>query len=233
MSDAGDLFKLFFGYTSRINKFLFVDKPNKTVTGIVGTLVIILAIFGVFSWESNTMASKVSSEQELREILASGGHITLDKDNMFVGWTQAAGSDQKSGYANENSEKSFDISIPVEYVSNVKVTLTWTDEPDETIFLVKRLENQPDEFKLKLVSPSDSQVESGFIANKRGESQSITLEMKIEHDSYKSTNGTGVWKVIVLCGDCGDHQPNVGFLGKADNGNDFEFGIEWTYWVET
>ncbi len=240
MSDSGDLgsnfielVKLIMGYVSLGNKFLFVDKPNKIITGIVGTLLIILAIFGVFSYEAATMGDKVKSEQELQQILAAGGSITLDDKDLFADWTQAKGNAQKNGQAQENQETSDTVNIPVDYVSSVTVTLTWTDEPDGTIFLIKRLENQPDEFMLKLTSPTGVTVKSpDFVANARGQSQTITLNMEVSHDSYDSTNGTGDWTVTVICGECGDQNPRVGLLGRTDDGNDYEFGVEWTYWVE-
>ena len=115
-------------------------------------------------------------------------------------------------YLDENTQKDFVFELNDLKVTKMQATLAWADEESNPPLL-----NMPDNFKIVIVRPSGERTESDMVPY-----GAITIFAQTENGTWEE----GDWNVIVVCGDCGDHQ---GMLrSEPDTGNDFMLSV--TYW---
>ncbi|MEM2899223.1 MAG: hypothetical protein QXT63_00370, partial [Thermoplasmata archaeon] len=135
----------------------------------------------------------------------------------------------KTGVSTEKSEVTEDISIPDTNLKSVTFTLTWKDEPD-TKYIIRSYKNGPDMFQLKVVGPNNITAQSGMVGNKydpAGGEGKIVLKIDIQQNK-KGDNGTGTWKVTIVCGDCGD-QTGIA-LAYVDDSNGWTLTPSYEYY---
>ncbi len=110
------------------------------------------------------------------------------------------------------------------YIKDVKVTVTWTDEPDNDPLL----DNQPDTFSINIEGPNASSDGSG--SNPQGGEGSATASLSFgfeqlsdiisnEGDEFEVT-------VTITLDDAGDQVSLSGFREEPDTENDFDYEIE-------
>ena len=121
-------------------------------------------------------------------------------------------------------------------ISSISFKLTWTDE-DDIRRIIRTFENEGDELGISVLLPSNDetgQVEisnsSVVVRNTHGSPGEVTLQVDIVHDEISSINGTGVWEISIICGDCGDlRAPTPALTMYEDTGNTFSMTIEVSY----
>ncbi len=138
-------------------------------------------------------------------------------------------------YLAENSEYTTTMNITETNVASVVFQLNWQDEPDSRLFGVRPLDNQPDEFSLKVVAPDGKSHTTPVTQNARSENGGTgTVELTIEYtpgDEDPYYNGTGDYEITVICGNCGNQEPQrFGLLAQNDNGNDWALEVVYNYY---
>jgi hypothetical protein len=99
-----------------------------------------------------------------------------------------------------------------------EVHFTWEDEPDES-GLIMQYDNQPDTFRISLLSPSGEELQSG--TNDQG---MITLSWNINDEN--AMNGTFTFHVELV--NAGDQEPPLNFMQPiADDSNAFSFSVDY------
>jgi len=134
----------------------------------------------------------------------------------------------------EGEERVHELLIDDENIIWVNVTLTWTDEPDET-FLLRTFENQPDQFELSY-TPCNSTQESRQAMNPRNGEGSITINFRYSL-LPDNTNGTGSHLFRVSLLDVGDYragmEPPVSLPGRPhDISNSYNLQIRYEHLVK-
>jgi hypothetical protein len=113
------------------------------------------------------------------------------------------------------------------YIKDVKVTLTWTDEPDSSLLLIQ-YENQPDTFSINIEGANSSAEGSG--SNSHGDEGSATASLSFDLEQLSeiiSSDGDEFEVTVTITLDeAGDQETNFGVFGEADDGNDFDYDIE-------
>jgi len=186
---------------------------NKTII-VMPLFVVPLLLFGSFSLGTDTFSPIEDKEEEVPTIL-------------WDEYTLVSMSEEITGSAQENSEeeKSFTISDP--NVVSAIFTLTWQDEPAAS----NRQTNEPDEFTLEVSPPENASTESSS-----SDAGSITISIEYERQDKEYDNGTGDYEVIIILGNCGDHEPTVfdplGLRTTADNGNAWTLSIDYEYYTK-
>ncbi len=135
---------------------------------------------------------------------------------------------ERDGDSTEDSQSEVNppIEIEEENVKSITFTLTWTDEADQT-----GLDNQPDEFSLKIVIPNGTIYEEGPVSNNGG-SGKITISPSYVPDKAPYIEGTGVYEVTIKCGECGNQRGPLGFYEDPDNGNHWELTVDYKFYKE-
>ncbi len=154
------------------------------------------------------------------EEVESGPFDWADNYDLVDGETQIL-----SGDANENSQDEVEIEINEENVKSISFTLTWTDEPADTGF-----ENEPDEFSLSVETPNGTPFQSEPSSSSSGR---ITISIPYNPAEPTFQEGTGTYKVTVICGDCGDQHSAGPFgliPGPEDTGNTWDLTVEYEFY---
>jgi hypothetical protein len=171
--------------------------------------VLIILVFAVFAFEWDYF---MGTKQ---------GQLATDNKPETV-WIYEIGSDQLTpitGYAAENSESGYEVQDDHAFTS-LTVALQWEDENPEVL-----LTNQPDSFKLAIVSPFGERVESQPATDTVGSQGKLNLTL----NKPGTTSETGTWVAYVITGNCGDQE---GFIRTVeDGGNSFTLSISFT-WIE-
>ncbi len=121
-------------------------------------------------------------------------------------------------------------------INSISFRLTWTDE-DDIRRIVRTFENEGDELGISVLLPLNDETgqvlisaESELTRNTHGSSGEVTLQVNIGHVDLESLNGTGVWEISVICGDCGDLKaPTPALTMYEDTGNAFSMTVEVVY----
>jgi hypothetical protein len=111
----------------------------------------------------------------------------------------------------------------------VNITLTWTDEADQTL-IFRTFQNQPDSFRMTY-EPVNSTEVSDSGSNPRNGQGELVLSQKYEFEEKDHTSGTGVHLVRVDLTDVGEYSGiGPGILIDPDTGNSYSVRIDYTYW---
>ncbi|MGA1848619.1 MAG: MFS transporter [Thermoplasmatota archaeon] len=139
-----------------------------------------------------------------------------------------------SGTLTEGQSQVHELLIMEENVQWVNVTLTWTDEPDET-FLLRTFQNQPDQFELSF-TPCNSTEDSQRGGNPRnGEGELVfNHQYTMEPDHW---NGTGSHLIEVTLVEVGDYRAGIelpiSLPGRPrDTSNSYNIRIRYDYLVK-
>jgi len=139
-----------------------------------------------------------------------------------------------SGTLSEGDGDTNEIMIMEPNIVWINVTLTWTDEPDQT-FLLRDFQNQPDQFELSFI-PCNATVYTDRSQNPRNGEGAMRFDhqymMEPDH-----TNGTGTHIVEITLVEVGDYQsgfdPPVTLPGRPrDTGNSFDVLITYDHLVK-
>ncbi len=209
---------------SRLYKTLFETQENKWKTGIVGMIIITILLAGVFNFEAN--AIEVVDEATLKELTSNLGTVT-DREIQEL---SILGSE--SGTTAENSNTDLTIDIDKEKLLEISCTLHWTDEPSQYF----QGTNEPDEFKVSIISPKHETVEESELSTSG--TVTATASLPDYEEAEFIDNYIGDWIIRIEAGNCGDDSARVPLLGirlTEDLGNDWTLDYSYRYndYVET
>jgi len=191
----------------------YIKKFNKQLS-IVGAIVIIIAVYGVFAMEAAN-----ADYYEPGEGSGGGGGGGAGEYKIY--------NDSANGDAQEHESynHSFDTGG---YVVDAAFTLTWTDEADA----FPGYENEGDTFTLKVVDPTGQYESSGTETNAHGESGEIRLEFNITNLAGEpDADVFGDWNVTVTLDEVGDHHSPSPFdpVYFDDDSNTYSLSVEMSY----
>lgn len=112
------------------------------------------------------------------------------------------------------------------YIKQVTITVTWTDEPD--IQRVRTYENQPDTFSVMIMGANASANDQG--SNPHGGEGSITAELAFSEDEVAQiieSDGENYEVIITITlEEAGNFRPGVGVIGYEDTSNAYEYQLD-------
>ncbi len=191
----------------------YIKKYNQVIS-IVGGIIIIAAVYGVFAMEA--------ANADYYEPGDGGGGGGGGGTGEYKNYT-----DSPNGQANEGESynHTFDTGG---YVVDAMFVLTWTDEADAA----PTYENEGDTFTLEVRDPDMQWVQSDSDTNAHGAEGRIELYFNITQLAGEPDADTfGPWEAIVTLDDAGDHS----FLGGGtgiifiDDGNSYTLSVEMSY----
>lgn len=199
--------------------------PRNIITTIIIVIIIIIAgAAGAFFL--------FSGDDEKKKSTGSGG--VTDYQDL----PSTSDQYQFSEYSAEDTE----IPIPLMtehfnetiYVRGITATLEWQDEADHDLLH----DNDPDEFKLQITSPTGEVWESEIVANEQSSKQGyIELSTGVIDPPIGWEEDLGpedFWVLTIVCLECGDHTPKyVGALLWNDTGNGWTSNVEISYYFES
>ncbi len=131
-----------------------------------------------------------------------------------------------SEYLNEGGTMEFTINITYPNLTNVNLSLSWTDEPDSRR-IIRTYENDPDSFRASIGMVNLTR-ESVTGSNTHGQPGSIEIDQAFS-GQVEYMNYTGEYLITIEMLDAGDLFPGVGVIGLTDQGNSFDLIVEYTY----
>jgi hypothetical protein len=137
------------------------------------------------------------------------------------------------GHSTENSYSIEMITIneAVTTLTEIRFTLTWNDEPDETVspgpLETVTLTNQPDQFALEVITPTGDTNTTDYVANQYDKEGLVSIVLDL--DGTIGGPDENVWEVAILCGNCGDQVGPLGLYRVADGGNSWLLKVEYVY----
>ena len=184
----------------------YINKHKKEIS-LIGAIMIILSVYGVFYVEAAN-----ADYYEGEEGGGGGGSVSSGPKTY---------KDTVSGHLQEQQSDNYDFNTSG-FVTNATFTLTWKDEPDEV-----GCENDGDTFELKVISP-DGEVKSQEAKNEHGQEGRIVIEFP-----YSGEDLYGPWNVTVTLRDAGEQWIlGLGIVGFTDDSNDYTLTVEMDYYVE-
>ncbi|MBN1538647.1 MAG: MFS transporter [Candidatus Thermoplasmatota archaeon] len=139
-----------------------------------------------------------------------------------------------SGTLSEGRTDTHELLISEENVRWVNITLSWSDEPDQT-FLLRTFENQPDLFEISFTPCNATEISADGANGENGDGELfLSHNYDIEPDH---TNGTGIHTIAVTLVDVGDYQsrfdPPISLPGRpSDTGNSYDVQVTYLHLVK-
>jgi hypothetical protein len=198
--------------------YKMIFEKNKRITAIAGTIGIVIVIAAVFSIEASGIETKNAKDvlEELRRnagVASSGESERLDTTLNF------------NGNGDEHTESTEEFELIDMILSEIVLTLTWTDED-----MGLARSNEPDEFSITLTTPSGDSESSPFVPNRAGDlTGQIVLPMTLDENE----DNTGIWQVTISTGECGDVYTGgpFGLIKLEDDiGNSWALSIQYFYY---
>jgi hypothetical protein len=138
------------------------------------------------------------------------------------------------GHSTENSQSVEMITIneAIKTLTEIRFTLTWKDEPDETYGPLENLKltNQPDQFALEVVTPKGDSNMTDYESNQYDKDGLVSIVLRL--DGQTGGPDENVWEAVILCGECGDQVGPAGGYSEADGGNSWTLVVEYEFLVK-
>jgi len=199
--------------------FKWVKTP-KAWAGIIGTFVLLVVLAWIFSAQAQAFPAK--------------NPFNAVSPNGDIGGPSNAklATETLPGNAPEGQAILEKVSLDGKRIYSLRVTLTWTDEPNAG----RRFTNQPDNFELSVALPDGT--------SKKGTGTGTNVNPgKIAIEWNWTTSGGVNWAdpkkgttndiaITVTCTSAGDQTPRLDILhlrNKADPGNDYALIVEYRY----
>ncbi len=133
----------------------------------------------------------------------------------------------ETGYSQENGFSDVTFNIPEDQFRLlwVNCTLFWIDEISQYF----QGTNEPDEFRVSIITPNEETVAESTFSTAQPVSASVSLNYTDEN--FKD-NYLGDWTIRVEAGTCGDDSAFIPILGlrvTEDPGNDWSLDYEYVY----
>jgi hypothetical protein len=194
--------------------FVLWSKARKARIGIVATLGIIIASYGLFS----VQAASTPTLPCPPESCGGGGGGGGGTGNNASTWV--------NGTVAENSDEASTVDVEHTRLASFMITLTWMDEPGRTLQV-----NQPDSLGFNVSAPNGYSVDVGPATNPAGGTGSLSWSLP-ENMTGTDLGGTQ-WTITVQGGAMGDPRPPSGrpcpVLCTPDTSNAYSLKVEWTW----
>lgn len=212
-----------------INELIFVK--NKKITSIVGIFVILIAVFTVFSFESNLKKGEMLGQQEIRNLIGDGsgggggGNIPGTED--FVEKSEVISDDNSLRTGGADNYEVTASSTKV--ITKITASATWKDEPD--IQRLRLYENQPDTFSVTIEAPDGTVLNTQSSSNTHGGTGTATASHILTEEEASEYLGSGNFTVIVVLEESGSYTPRAGIsvIVLTDGENDYDISIDVEY----
>lgn len=123
-------------------------------------------------------------------------------------------------------------SEPGKYIKSVKVTVTWTDEPD--IQRIRTYENNPDTFTVTISGANETA--SATASNTHGQQGTVTTELEFELEELEAiieTEGENYgFEITISLDEAGDLYPPVGVIIYTDTSNAYDYTMDIVWLTE-
>ncbi|UCH88224.1 MAG: hypothetical protein JSV49_08135 [Thermoplasmata archaeon] len=197
-------------------------KTRKAVIATIITVILIIAIIGVYF-------VYFAGEKD-----KGGPELTVSTSIDYNELSTDSATYSMGSYTSENSEDEYLWELEnTQFVNMVSLTLEWNDEPDQT----RRHENQPDSFQVGLLSPDGATFVSDMMYNDAGSKYGIveintgTIDPPAGWDIREEEDFQNTWRIIIICGDCGDHEASgPAVLKFTDNGNNWYLTNDYSFY---
>ncbi|MCK4614738.1 MAG: hypothetical protein KAU14_08035 [Thermoplasmata archaeon] len=162
-----------------------------------------------------------------------------DNDDWYYGdATVVSESWSKDNYTREGESTEVDHLFEGRVNSTI-FNLTWTDN-DTTEANVGGLgvQNQPDRFRLTIVSPNGTEYSEEAESDISSEDGVILIEIYLGMTEEEQKKGkikdfeAGDWGITIECVDAGDSETTLGQVITQDNGNEWTLLATYTYFKE-
>lgn len=172
-------------------------------------------------------------ERDLSKLYASPEETKGVEVSHLESLVESVEIESDSGYLNEGDSVPFEFkSATDKYLRDVKVAVTWTDEPDSGRILIQ-YENQPDTFSVAINGPNASASDSG--SNPRNGQGEITAQLSFSLEEISQITATDGEEyevnVTITLDQAGDQESPSGLVGENDLGNDYDYKIEIVWLV--
>jgi len=214
----------------KLNVFLF--EKNKTITAIVGTIIILISVYVVFKAEANEKADEMLDREDI--ISLSGLSVSDEGFDLDIPGIEdmSQKSEERSGSSSlgEGSSENIPIDSSKErIITGISVLVTWEDEDD--IRRVRLYENQPDTFKVSIIGPNNTELGSNSASNEEGQQGQVSSVVNLDEEQVAEFYDKEEFEVVIILQEAGDYEPRFGlsFITLQDNGNSFNYEIEIMY----
>ena len=124
-------------------------------------------------------------------------------------------------------------------VNSTSFELAWTDDDtSEANVGGIGVQNQPDRFRLTIVSPNGTEYSEEAESDINTEDGIITIDVLVGMTEKEKKKGriedfeVGDWNVTVECVEAGDSETTLGQVVAQDTGNDWILTVTYIYWKE-
>jgi len=143
-----------------------------------------------------------------------------------------------SDYTAEGSETEVDDQFEAR-VERASFVLTWTDD-DTTEGNIggTGVQNQPDTFRLTVVSPNGTEYQEEAANDVSTEDGEIIIDVFLgltereREENWVENFEKGGWNITVECVEAGDSRDNLGLYNFQDDGNDWTLSVSYAYFDE-
>lgn len=187
-----------------------------TVVGILGAVILVAAMVGIFYYEGTQAPGATGTPGGGGAGGAGSGAFRLANATLTGG----------SGNLAAGGTQDISVNVTQQNVASTTFTLTWTDEANLP-------QNAPDEFRIVVTPPG-----GGAPREATGTTSPLTVSFTnvngqpASATAAPSTNGTGTWMVtveLVTVGQPGG-LPLPGQVPVSDQGNSFDLAASASYW---
>ena len=212
-----------------VKEIVNLFKNKVFLQGLAAFIIITILLAGTFSMQAGGYGIDKKKNYLLNydEALAMAMGKSVKK-NIQEGMTLKTKTlDTINDHVNENSESEHKVDINIDYLANITIKLTWTDEPPAGI----RYTNTPDNLGLKVIAPDGTEKTADPWPNDNNGHGEVTFTMGINPEDALKMKGT--WQIIVIAGDCGDQEPIINLFGLrtiSDTGNDYTVEVNVGYY---
>ncbi len=192
-------------------------KKHKKPISLIGSIVIILAMYGLFSYEADAYDTvDLSNYVPGGGGGGGGGGPSGDEENTY--------EDSTSGTLNEQESAMYNFSSGG-WDAMATFILTWEDEPDNG---VPTYENEGDTFILEVIGPG-SHRDSGEATNEHDQEGRIELTFDIGEETIESE-----WNVTVTLDDAGEQSAFGQGTGVVfiDDSNSYTLEVIIEYYLD-
>jgi hypothetical protein len=205
-----------------LNELVFVK--NKRITSWISVFLVIGLTYVVFNAEAGT---DMLGRAEILDIIGSGGGTGNQLPREIKDYVEIQTRSNFPGDLQEGESTEFLLDNEEEKVlSSVSFTLSWNDENDlPGRPRVRRYENQPDEFSVRLKAPEGN---STIILTSVGSGETLTGSYEFNETEIAGIYGMGNLSLDITLVNCGDWVPQIGpgaFI-ITDPGNSFELVVD-------
>ncbi|MCU0799717.1 MAG: hypothetical protein MUC62_08615 [Candidatus Thermoplasmatota archaeon] len=201
----------------------------KWVTYVVSALVVLSVTVIVFRAEATENKDIMNRSDDIQRIIDNFGGTPKVDPKVIAKYVDTSEEISKDGDLDAGGADT--ITIPAstqKVVTSISAKLSWTDETNPPGFRIRRYQNQPDTFSMKVQTSNGTLMDQGS-----SESGSLDVGRDLKEDEVLTLFGSGNFSVVVQMDDAGDWEPRLGpGIPITDPGNTYSIVITVGYKVD-